>query len=200
MQASAITAVSFRDIVQQMSSVHQWRQINWKLWEEDVPIMKEEWSNAGWSVDSIHTLKSGDWYKAEIKYKRTAEDNTIHNFHHSIWRQPTEHFKPTGTTYEFDSPGKLIFTGYCTDGSRVNQLVDFVNQTSLADVIDQMMTPAADAARRAQSAEDPDGAAASSTFGPRSRTKRLRSSSGSSEERTTKRMTMPDQGPPPPMP
>ena len=80
-QASAITAVSDRDIVQQMSSVHQWRQINWKLWEADVPIMKEEWSNAGWSVDSIHTLKSGDWYKAEIKYKRTAEDNTINDFH-----------------------------------------------------------------------------------------------------------------------
>ena len=40
--------------------------------------MKEEWSNAGWSVASIHTLKSQEWYKAEIMYRMTAEDNTTY--------------------------------------------------------------------------------------------------------------------------
>ena len=107
-----IPAVSFRDIVWQMSSVHQWRQIGFQVWEEDVPIMKEEWSNAGWSVASIHTWKSGDGYKADIKYKRTAGDDTIHTVgFRSMWRQPTGHFRPTGITYELDSPEKLILKG-----------------------------------------------------------------------------------------
>ena len=182
-------------ILQMMFPVPAWRKINRKVWEEDVPIMTEAWAQDGWRVARIHTLKSGDWYKAEIRYTRTAEDGTIHYWNEGIWREPSTNFKPTGTTYEIDSPGKIIFTWYPTHQSLIDQLGGILGNTALASAIDSAMTPAADAARDAQSEEGTDNSEGSSTPALPTRVpavKRVRSSSPlPGEERMSKRMPMP---------
>ena len=88
----------------------------------DVPLMTQEWDSDGWRVARIHTLKVGEWYKAEVRYTMTTAEGTIHNFNHSIWREPTPHFRPTGSTFELDNPGEIIFTWYCAKDDPENQL------------------------------------------------------------------------------
>ena len=164
--------------------------------------MTEEWDNDGWSVASIHTWKTGDWCKAKIKYQRIAEDDTIKHFDDEIWRKPIPYFKPTGTIYEIVSPAKVIFTWYSTEDSSESQLVDRLKQTSVSAYVDNDWTPAADAARDAQSEDGSDefqepAAASSLARGPPVKRMRFLSPSGP-EDDTAKRMY--GENPPPPMP
>ena len=166
--------------------------------------MTQEWDSDGWRVARIHTLKVGDWYKAEVRYTTTTAAGTIHNFNHNIWREPTPHFRPTGTTIELDNPGKIIFTWYCTKDDPENRLASALTQASLASPGDATYTPAADAAAAAQSsdgAEETQEPAAAPPPWPRNPSvmrPRTGSRSSSDSDKVSKRMSLPD--PPPPIP
>ena len=66
---------------------------------EHVSLMRQEWSDEGWFVQSVGVLKMSGDYKVCVTYAKLVPDtNTSNNFTETLWREANYNWKPTGVT------------------------------------------------------------------------------------------------------
>ena len=66
---------------------------------EHVSLMRQEWSDEGWFVQSVGVLKVSGDYKVCVTYAQLVSDtNTSNNFTETLWREANYNWKPTGVT------------------------------------------------------------------------------------------------------
>ena len=66
---------------------------------EHVSLMRQEWSDEGWFVQSVGVLKASGAYKVCVTYAQLESDtNTSNNFTETLWREANYNWKPTGVT------------------------------------------------------------------------------------------------------
>ena len=75
--------------------------------QEHVQLMRQEWSDEGWFVDSILILKTSVSYKVEVTYGKQVEGTKDH-FKETLWRAPNLNWKPTGVSTKPREENQLI--------------------------------------------------------------------------------------------